>query len=297
MTDKIKHQSTEKESRDLFDNNALSQKEIAEVSKKADPRNASLFMEKLMNGKHVRKEGDFEKNSLDDSETKGAKSLPRPDQPQKEGDFEKNGFDDGEAKGTKSLPRPGQPQKEVYLPNRVGEWPKSNQRDISKPQWPNDPAATEIEIKDTSAISGAKILDNIQTQHIGLKINESAKVITNLAIQVAEKIIATNEALNARQEVRITLQDGVLKDTDVVISKEGKTLSVVFFTGSSDSVNLLRDNSDGLMRQLQNNVKDISYVEIEIEQQSASDNQNNDGRSRNRFDYQQQEDEENQNEQ
>jgi type III secretion system needle length determinant len=153
------------------------------------------------------------------------------------------------------------------------------------------------EIKDTSAMSGAKILNNIQLQHIEPNVSESVEAIKNLAMQVAEKIIATNEALNAKQEVRITLQDGILKDTEVSISKEGKSLDVVFSTGSNASENLLRANSETLMRQLRNNLKDIDRVDIEIEQheQSANDNQKNDGRSRNRFGNQQQEeDEENQ---
>ncbi|MDR1528628.1 MAG: type III secretion HpaP family protein [Puniceicoccales bacterium] len=218
-------------------------------------------------------------------------------------DPQKHGFN---SKGSGTLPESQETkdfiQKGFIIPKQTGNAQasgmlpvndaKSRKQDLSS----KDVDATEV--KDTSAISGTKILDNIQLQHIEPKVNEPAQVIKNLAIQVAEKIIATNEALNAKQEVRITLQDGILKDTEVSIFKEGKSLGVVFSTGSSDSENLLRANSDTLMRQLQNNLRDVDRIDIEIEQherQSASDNQNNDGRSRERFGNQQQgEDEENQ---
>jgi hypothetical protein len=52
-----------------------------------------------------------------------------------------------------------------------------------------------------------------------------------------------------------------------------------------------RENSDDLIQQLQNNLRDINAVEIETQQQSAIDNQNNDNCSRNSPGNQQQEDE------
>ncbi|MDR1457773.1 MAG: hypothetical protein LBI47_02920 [Puniceicoccales bacterium] len=277
MTDKIKNQSTGKENGSSLDDDTLSKKEIAEIGAKADPRDVSFFTEKLTKNGH--------------NQGKNDSGNPRLNS-------QKHGFDGAEhnnpraflgSKEAKLMDFLKSDQKSGILP--TNEYAKSQKRD----SLPKDTDATEV--KDTSAISGTKILDNMQLRHIDPKINESAQVIKNLAIQVAEKIIATNEALNAKQEVRITLQDGILKNTEVSISKEGKALNVVFSTGSSDSENLLRANSDALIRQLQNNLKDTDRIEIEIEQhgQSASDNQNNDGRSRNRFGNQQQgEDEEDQ---
>jgi type III secretion system needle length determinant len=131
-------------------------------------------------------------------------------------------------------------------------------------------------------------LNNIQSQHIApTSTTEAAGVIKSLMVEVAEKIIATNEALNAKQEVRITLQDGILKDTDVSISKDGKSINIVFATGSEDSVNLLKNQSGELIQRLQNNLKDIDHVAVDIEHQAA-DNQNRDGRSKNRSSYEQQ---------
>jgi hypothetical protein len=63
-------------------------------------------------------------------------------------------------------------------------------------------------------------------------------------------------------------------------------LNVVWFTGSIDSENLLRGNSDAFTRHLQNNLKDTDRIEIEIEQHEQS--------ARERFGNQQQaKDEEN----
>jgi hypothetical protein len=57
---------------------------------------------------------------------------------------------------------------------------------------------------------------------------------------------------------------------------------------ANGSVDFLRDNSDVLMRQLRNNLRDIYHIKIENEQQSANDDQNNDDRSRNTLANQQQ---------
>jgi hypothetical protein len=348
VADKIKNQFTGKEKGESFDEDVLSKKEIAEIGEKADPRDVSIFTEKIAKNRHNQGINDFDnprdhkydqresdssaprldsqKHGLDDGGHNSPKAFPeskevkftRNEYRQQENgssvprlDSQKHGLDDGGHNSPKAFPE-SKEVKSMYFPNpdqkdfptlknmnniQVSDTPSANE--YVKPQKrgssPKDVDATEV--KDTSAISGTKILDSIQLQHVEPKVNESAQVIKNLAIQVAEKIIATNEALNTRQEVRITLQDGILKNTEVSISKEGKALNVVFATGSIDSENLLRANSDTLMRQLQNNLKDTDRIEIEIEQheQSASDNQNNDGRSRERFGNQQQgEDEENQ---
>ncbi|MDR1233479.1 MAG: type III secretion HpaP family protein [Puniceicoccales bacterium] len=282
MTDKIKHQSMEKESKDSFENDAFSKKEIAEIKDKADPRDASLFAEKLA----------ISKSDQQGSVSDGSKT-----------DLMKHRFDDDardflNSQETKDFIKADQkdftmpqettiPQETAHVPVDI---PLVNEHANLQRQDFVPKSVDAAEVKDTSAISGARILDNMQLQHIEPKVNESAQVIKNLALQVAEKIIATNEALNAKQEVRITLQNGILKDTEVSIFKDGKALGVIFSTGSNESENLLRANSDALMRQLQNNLKDIDRVDIEIEQhdqQNANDDQGNKGRGN-----QQQEEEE-----
>jgi hypothetical protein len=150
------------------------------------------------------------------------------------------------------------------------------------------------DLKDTSAmgISGNKILDGLQAQHIEPTSNEAASLIKEIGVQIAERIIATNEALGARQEVRVTLQESVLKDTEVIISKDGKSLNVTFVTGSGESADVLNYRSGELRAQLMERLNDVSNIEVEIEHQGSSDNQNSDGRSQNRFGNQQQQDEE-----
>jgi type III secretion system needle length determinant len=131
--------------------------------------------------------------------------------------------------------------------------------------------------------SGNKILDGLQAQHIEPTSNEAAMLIKNLGVEVAEKIIATHEALNAQQEVRITLRDGVMKDTEIIISKDGRALNVSFITGSDDSASILNLRSGDLRTQLMEKLNDVTRVDVEVEQREASDNQNSDGRSQNRF--------------
>jgi type III secretion system needle length determinant len=141
-------------------------------------------------------------------------------------------------------------------------------------------------------MSGNAILDTIQMRHIDPLSVEAAGIIKNLGVQVAEKIIATYEALNAKQEVRMTLQDSVLKSTEVVISKNGGQLNVTFLTGSEESANILNYRSGDLRTQLMERLADVNNVEVEVEHQNASDNQNSDGRSQNRFGGDQQQGEE-----
>jgi hypothetical protein len=136
------------------------------------------------------------------------------------------------------------------------------------------------------ATQGVKILESLAMQRIEPQSQEAASVIKSLGVQVAEKIIASYEALNAKQEVRVTLQDSVLKDTEVLISKDGKAISVNFVTGSDESASILNHRSGELRMQLMEKLNGIDHIDIEIEHQNANDNQNNDGRSRNRHDSQ-----------
>lgn len=95
------------------------------------------------------------------------------------------------------------------------------------------------------------ILENVTG---GSRIEEaaaaSAAEINAICADVAARIIACAEALNARQEVRITMQNAILKGTEVFISKDGKQLGIRFVTYSHESCDILQQNLGQLREQL-----------------------------------------------
>lgn len=132
---------------------------------------------------------------------------------------------------------------------------------------------------------GNVILNTIAAQRTYVEPTEAASTIRDIGVQVANEILATREALNAKQEVRIMLKDSVLKDTEVFVIKDGKSLSVSFVTGASESADILNQRSGDLRTQLMERLDDVDFVDIQVEDnsQSNADNQNQDGRSQNRF--------------
>ena len=176
--------------------------------------------------------------------------------------------------------------------NRISRFSDNQADDVN-----NRYAHGNVESRDPNAqqVAGNVILDSIQAQRISQAASEkAAAAIRDVGVQVAERIIATNEALNAKQEVRITIQNNILKDTEVFISKDGKQINVNFVTGASESAAILNQRSGELRSQLMENLKDVDYVEVNVEDQSGqNDNdQENGGNSRNQ-DNQQNEQEDN----
>ncbi len=83
-------------------------------------------------------------------------------------------------------------------------------------------------------------------------------------------------------EVRITLDHGVMKGTEVTISKEGNELSVSFSAETADAANLLSQQQGVMKQTLSQNLKldvQISVADAHTQQQQQQDNQ---GRSRQR---------------
>ena len=90
--------------------------------------------------------------------------------------------------------------------------------------------------------------------------------------------MATNAALNAKQEVRITFQNNVLKDTEAIISKNGGDLNVTFITRSDESANILNVRGGDLRSQLMERLTDIQYVDVEVEHQQSERDAQDDSR-------------------
>ncbi len=83
-------------------------------------------------------------------------------------------------------------------------------------------------------------------------------------------------------EVRITLDHGVMKGTEVTISREGNELSVSFFAETADAANLLSQQQGVMKQTLSENLNldvQVSVSDAHTQQQQQQDNQ---GRSRQR---------------
>ena len=89
----------------------------------------------------------------------------------------------------------------------------------------------------------------------GSKVNdlasEAATAIKDIGVEIAARICATTEALNAGMEVRITIQENTLKGTEVFITKNGKgDLAVMsieayeHFMGKYQLYSLIQDGID-----------------------------------------------------
>lgn len=88
----------------------------------------------------------------------------------------------------------------------------------------------------------------------GSRIEEAAAAaaaeINAISADIAARIIAANAALNARQEVRITIQDAILKGTEAFVSKDGNQVGVRFVTSSPESCEFLEQHFGQLREQL-----------------------------------------------
>ena len=261
-----------------FDSEKADAKTISEMSKKADSGDALLFANKMTNkdtAGNGNKDGLFSSHS--DSSNSGKPTfLPNTDGNKPAFPF--GGFD-GNKGG--SFGNVGQ----VVSSSGVGN-------SSAVPESKGD-----VKIKDSEDSNGGEnqrpgivshgnvILDTIAAQRTYVAPIEAASTIRDIGVEVANEILATREALNAKQEVRIMLKDSVLRDTEVFVVKDGKSLSVSFVTGASESADILNQRSGDLRAQLMEKLDDVDFVDIQVEDnsQSNADNQNQDGRSQNRF--------------
>jgi type III secretion system needle length determinant len=117
------------------------------------------------------------------------------------------------------------------------------------------------------------------------KIQKQAEVIKTLGQEIAEKVLASTAALDAKQEVRIAIKDSILKETEVTISKNEGTLSVNFYTSASESASLLASKQAELKSHLRI-LQGFNDVEVAVYQEEFSDetsNSSNNGRSRDEY--------------
>ena len=272
------------------DRDIADKKAISDLDKKGNPEDAQLFKDKLLGKSELL----GKKHAKDNIDSGHSKFFGKADgmSGRNSGDVSTASRNFGNAQRPSDLFLESQ--------NRISRFNDNYRRDSVQSQSDdvnNRYAHGNVGDHDSSAqqVAGNVILDSIQAQRISQSASEkAAAAIRDVGVQVAERIIATNEALNAKQEVRITIQNNILKDTEVFISKDGKQINVNFVTGASESADILNQRSGELRSQLMENLKDVDYVEVNIEDQSGQndDNQENDGHSRNQ-DNQQGEQEDN----
>ena len=272
------------------DRDIADKKAISDLDKKGNPEDAQLFKDKLLGKSELL----GKKHAKDNIDSGHSKFFGKAD-----GMSGRNSGDVSTAnRNFGNTQRPS----DLFLEsqNRISRFNDNYRRDSVQSQSDdvnNRYAHGNVGSHDSNAqqVAGNVILDSMQAQRISQAASEKAAIaIKDIGVQVAERIIATNEALNAKQEVRITIQNNILKDTEVFISKDGKQINVNFVTGASESADILNQRSGELRSQLMENLKDVDYVEVNIEDQSGQndDNQENDGHSRNQ-DNQQSEQEDN----
>jgi type III secretion system needle length determinant len=116
---------------------------------------------------------------------------------------------------------------------------------------------------------------NSMLKGMGTKAEQAASTAqTNAAEQIneiADQILVSKPKPGEAQEVRITLKDSVLADTEVRMVKTDEGLQVDFVTKNINSNHFLQDNQ----KSLQDRLGDSVTVNVQYNEQG-----NNDGRSR-----------------
>lgn len=137
---------------------------------------------------------------------------------------------------------------------------------------------------------GDTILGNLRniSDFYSTSVNKMIEIETNaiktIGSEVAERIIASREALNAEKEVRVSLKDNVLPQTEIRIVKNEKTnsLAVDFYTSSDKSAVLLSMKQTDLRMYLNDKLTNFSDIEVNVYQNSTGD-EHNDGRSKQEY--------------
>jgi type III secretion system needle length determinant len=103
----------------------------------------------------------------------------------------------------------------------------------------------------------------------------------NLAAELADRILVSKSDTNAdTAEVRISLKDSVLPDTEIILRREGEQLKVILLTANASSHQTLLDATPAL-RELLAKQNNASSEQVSVEVSLRGDNQQ-DGRQNQR---------------
>jgi type III secretion system needle length determinant len=122
--------------------------------------------------------------------------------------------------------------------------------------------------------------DKIEPQ----KISEIGPSLSDLSAKIADRILVSDTALTGKQEVRISLKDSTLAQTEIQITKEDGKIVVNLVTSSNDSLAFLTENRDSLQEHLSNRLTDPVVVTVKYTDSGAEDQQRRSRQHRNLYD-------------
>lgn len=107
---------------------------------------------------------------------------------------------------------------------------------------------------------------------------------TELAEQVADRILVSMPDSSAPGEVRISLKQSILDGSDVRIFHEGGELKVVFVAETESAQRLLVNNKELMQQTLGERLRDQRvHVEVEAPNRGGASQDDNRGRSRQQY--------------
>jgi type III secretion system needle length determinant len=130
--------------------------------------------------------------------------------------------------------------------------------------------------------AGDSILQAFQSRQANTPMEQPAAAasrskISDVATQIADRILVSDASLDGKQEVRIQLKESVLPGTEVRISKEGGAIRVELATVNADSYRFLAEQQTGLQDHLKSRLGENVQVQVTTAE-TRGDTQ--DGRSR-----------------
>ncbi len=172
-----------------------------------------------------------------------------------------------------------EPNKEALEANLAKNAPTFNEKKEIKPS--NLVSTTTS----GNTVDGSVILQTLQqsssTQQVS---NVEVQKLSRVNIELIERILVSNAALNNNQEVRVTFNQNVLPGTEVSISRQGNALNVTFVSTVDTSFTFLNTNQAGLRDHLVQRLS-LNEVNINVRSSASNDGMPNDGRSRNQREY------------
>ena len=95
---------------------------------------------------------------------------------------------------------------------------------------------------------------------------DTASALHHMSIVLTERIIAANEALNARQEIIINIgaECPLLADTTARIRKSSNTVYITFDTANYESVSILNQHTGEIRSRLMDTLSFLDYVEVSV---------------------------------
>ncbi len=108
---------------------------------------------------------------------------------------------------------------------------------------------------------------------------QKASGLNEIVHQIANRVLVSEKSIHGNQEIRISIKDSILPQTEVRIQKENGLIKINFVTGSPESHNLLFIEKTNLESHLNHTLKQQVVVEVSRD----TGNQNfGEGRSRQR---------------